>query len=388
METTASGVTHITLLLADESCTVPSVNDDKKDLFIALNMADDLLFGVSFYGAMEPEYIIYSTGKGSAASAIRTDILSSTINAEYADLVGVEPFTSTGGLLIQSAGSNVSGYQTVTLSRTLNGAYVLSWNGNQVTITDLRKATTVPLGSGAASITVTFDPVRFFSEDALAYSASGDAVDANGDTIPLGTKLTSLARSTTCFYTDVNADGKFTLGIDRINQADSDKSFTAADRLAFYDANENGIWDADEPIFFDTDLTYTLPWMDAVIDTDSTLTQGIGATTVVLDEENSLDPVEISPTEGDATVNGRNYLYYVDADDDANRNYNPLQDVVVLRSGTGSMMAPLTLAATDLVVLYPAFDGTEEYDVADALCERTWPPTSARPCVHSRLATA
>ena len=364
LETTASGVTHITLLLADESCTVPSVNDDKKDLFIALNMADDLLFGVSFYGAMEPEYIIYSTGKGSAASAIRTDILSSTINAEYADLVGVEPFTSTGGLLVQSAGSNVSGYQTVTLSRTLNGAYVLNWNGNQVTITDLRKATTVTIGSGADSITVTFDPVRFFSEDALAYSAFGDAVDANGDTIPLGTKLTSIAGSTTCFYTDVNADGKFTLGIDRINQADSDKSFTAADRLAFYDANENGIWDADEPIFFDTDLTYTLPWMDAVIDTDSTLTQGIGTTTVVLDEENSLDPVEVSPTEGDATVNGRNYLYYVDADDDANRNYNPLQDVVVLRSGTGGMMAPLTLAATDLVVLYPAFDGTEEYDVA------------------------
>ena len=261
-------VFHYTFLLADESCKVPNAVDTKPSLFFVIHTNEDLPFGVQFYGHMDADYITYNTGVGSGASDINTDVLTSTLNTDYMEVGTAEPFSTNGGLVVNAVGKNVSGYQSVKLSNTLNGAYTLSWNGNSVTITDLKHTTTVTLGSGDNSITVTFDPVRFFSEDVLVYSIVGQPVDADGgEVVALGSKLVKLTAGSGCFYTDVDGDGKFTLGTDTVNSGSAE--FALADNLSFFDTNENGIWDESEPIFFDTDCAYTLPWMDAVLDTDS-----------------------------------------------------------------------------------------------------------------------
>ncbi len=365
----ATGTTHYDFLLADESCTIPAEADKNADLFLVARMSDELPFGISFYAAMDTDDIAYSTGAASVASGVKTDILSTTINAEFADVVGVEPSTVTGGLLVQSVGSAVNGYQKVTLSRGLNGAYTLSWNGNSAVLTDLTKPATYTLGSGDSSIVVTFDPQRFFNEDVLVYSSVGAPVDAlDGAAVSLGSQLTSLAGSETCHYTDVDMDGKFTLGTDRINQEGSDKTFTAADHLSFYDVDGDGEWSENEPVFFDTDLVYTLPWMDAVIDTDSAETQLIGAKNVTL-ENNTLALLPATPAEGDEVADGELVLFYLDADGDANRNYDPLNDVIVLRACAGTTMGAWTLSEDDQVVLNPAADADGDFVVADHVGE-------------------
>lgn len=366
--------THYTFLLADESCTVPAAQDKKADLFLVANMSNELPFGVSFYAAMETDYITYSTGAGSVASAVKTDVLSSTINAEYGDLVGLEPVTATGGLLAQAAGSSVTGYQKVSLKRALNGAYTLTWNGRAYVITDLSKPVTITLGEGDSSITVTFDPQRFFQEDLLAYSAAGAPVDAiTGEAVPLGSVLTTLAYSAECLYTDVDMDGRFTLGVDKLNQVDSTMTIAPADSLSFFDVDGDGVWQENEPVFFDTDLVYTLPWMDAVLDSDSLASQGAGTKTVSL-ENDQLALFPAAPVPGGEFIDGALYLFYLDVDGDANRNFDPFHDVVIARLGDGTAMPAHEVLATDQVVLSPAFaqDG-QEFRVDEHLGEALVP---------------
>ena len=356
-----TGTTHYTFLLADESCTVPTIQDKNADLFLVANMSNELPFGVSFYAAMDTDYISYSTGAGSVASAVKTDVLSSTINAEYGDLVGLEQVTTTGGLLVQSAGSAVTGYQRITLSRTLNGAYELTWNGRKYILTDLSKPVTITLGEGGSSLTLTFDPQRFFQEDALVYSISGAPVDAlTGEAVPLNSVLTSLAGSAECLYTDVDMDGRFTLGVDKLNQSDSTMTIAPADHLAFFDVDGDGVWQDNEPVFFDTDGLYTLPWMDAVLDTDSLTTQGPGTVTISLDGD-QLAPLPQAPAPGEAFQDGVLYLFYLDVDGDPNRNFDPFHDVIIAREGDGTIMPAHEILASDQVVLAPAFaqDGQE-----------------------------
>lgn len=369
--TTDAGITSYTLLVADETCVLPTSNTGKADLFLAVNFSEELPYGVQFYGHMDADYITYTSGKGSGASAIDTDVLTSTINSEYADILTAEPYSTMGGLLVRSVGKNVSGYQTVTLKKSINGSIVLAWNGNEAVIDKFWGTTTVTLGSGDNSITVTLDLERFFSEDILVYSTYGEPlvemeVEEEGTLVtkllPVerGAKLVSLAGSTTCFYDDNDMDGKFSYATDKINPAGT-TAITAKDNLAFFDANEDGEWTADEPIFFDTDRAYTLPWMDLVIDRDSINTPGAGDKAVALNSNGDLEAIDeaLSPAAGAEVVNGNTYLYYIDMDGDANRNFNFITDVIIARVAEADTMSALTLGASDSVVLYMDYQNFE-----------------------------
>ena len=361
---------------------VPQVQDDIEDHFIDVKLASTLPYGVSFYARMETDAVVYNTGKGSAAAAMVTDILGSTINSEYADLLDSSMVTPTAGLVINNVGIGVvSAYHNIQIGYDVNtNTYNLTWNGNKVSI-DATQPGTYILGSGTNSITVTFDPAAFFMEDTLVTSENGRPDEA----IAIGAKLTSLAGQGLKYY-DANANGQYDLYEPiayngELIYGEGDVAlcvvdFTAASGLSFWDKDEDGQYAKGDSIFHDTDNKYTLPWMALLVDSDNYITAGQGgAATGVSVGTGFVDAASVSPDFADALPKGL-YLYYVDTVADG-RGYVYGEDVVVARTvtadgtaATAALQKDASKAYYDNIVFDPAYgrDGYEEIAAGDLNC--------------------
>ena len=364
---------------------VPQAQDDVNDHFIDVKLASTLPYGVSFYARMETDAIVYNTGKGSAAAAMVTDILGSTINSEYADLLDSSMVTPTSGLVVNKVGTGVaSAYHDIKIGYNVNtNTYNLTWNGNKVDI-DATQPGTYILGSGTNSITVTFDPAAFFLEDTLVTSESGRPDEA----IAIGAKLTNVAGQGLKYY-DANANGQYDLYEPiafngELIYGDGDVSlcvvdFTAASGLSFWDKDEDGVYAKGDSIFHDTDNKYTLPWMALLVDSDNYITAGQGgAASGVTAGTILLDAAEISPVFDEALGKGL-YLYYIDMVADG-RGYVYGEDIIVARTVTAA--DTMTAAALqkdtaqvyyDKIVFDPAYgkDGYAEVATGDLNCFQT-----------------
>lgn len=345
---------------AGDSSVPADADGGQADHLIAINLSDELPFGVSFYASMGDTAVSYNTGAGSAAG-VRTDNLTSTINSSYADLLGSSMVSTTTGLLVNRIGAGVaSAYHNITIGYDpITNTYTLSWNGNSVTI-DMTEPGTYTLGSGDNAITVTFDPAAFLKEDTIV----------NGrppKTLKLGDRLLPVAGQGLRYH-DANANGRYDDG-EAIALADgtpiygSDTAlcavdFSAADRISFFDENGNGAYDANEAIFHDTDGIYSLPWMDHFLDSDNYVTPGQGAASAIGANAYLVDAATVSPDAG-ADVAAGLYLYYLDTNPDG-RGYVHGEDIIVARSAAAGAMPELTLAAADKIVLDPAYLALED----------------------------
>ena len=361
---------------------VPQAQDDVEDHFIDVKLASTLPYGVSFYARMETDAVVYNTGKGSAAAAMVTDVLGSTINSEYADLLDSSMVTPTAGLVVNKVGTGVaSAYHNIKIGYNVNtNTYNLTWNGNTVMI-DATQPGTYILGSGTNSITVTFDPAAFFMEDTLVTSESGRP----DEEIAIGAKLTNLAGQGLKYY-DANANGQYDLYEPiayngELIYGDGDVSlcvveFTAASGLSFWDKDGDGVYAKGDSIFHDTDNKYTLPWMALLVDSDNYITAGQGGAASGISTSTSfIDAATISPDFADALPKGL-YLYFIDMVADG-RGYVYGEDIVIARrvtaDGTATAAALQKDAAQvyyDKVVFDPAYgkDGYEEIAAGDLNC--------------------
>ena len=361
---------------------VPQAQDDVEDHFIDVKLASTLPYGVSFYARMETDAVVYNTGKGSAAAAMVTDVLGSTINSEYADLLDSSMVTPTAGLVVNKVGTGVaSAYHNIKIGYNVNtNTYNLTWNGNTVMI-DATQPGTYILGSGTNSITVTFDPAAFFMEDTLVTSESGRP----DEEIAIGTKLTNLAGQGLKYY-DANANGQYDLYEPiayngELIYGDGDVSlcvveFTAASGLSFWDKDGDGVYAKGDSIFHDTDNKYTLPWMALLVDSDNYITAGQGGAASGISTSTSfIDAATISPDFAEALPKGL-YLYFIDMVADG-RGYVYGEDIVIARrvtaDGTATTAALQKDAAQvyyDKVVFDPAYgkDGYEEIAAGDLNC--------------------
>ena len=345
---------------AGDSSVPADADGGQADHLIAINLSDELPFGVSFYASMGDTAVSYNTGAGSAAG-VRTDNLTSTINSSYADLLGSSMVSTTTGLLVNRIGAGVaSAYHNITIGYDpITNTYTLSWNGNSVTI-DMTEPGTYTLGSGSNAITVTFDPAAFLKEDTIV----------NGrppQTIKLGDKLLPVAAQGLRYH-DANANGRYDDGeaialangkpVYGTDTALCSVDFTAADRLSFFDENGDGRYDAGEAIFHDTDGIYSLPWMDHFLDSDNYVTPGQGAASAIGANAYLVDAATVSPAAGDDVAAGL-YLYYLDTNPDG-RGYVHGEDIIVARSAAAGPMPELKLSAADKIVLDPAYLALED----------------------------
>ena len=351
---------------------VPQAQDDVEDHFIDVKLASTLPYGVSFYARMETDAVVYNTGNGSAAAAMVTDVLGSTINSEYADLLDSSMVTPTSGLVVNNVGTGVaSAYHDIKIGYNVTAnTYYLTWNGNTVGI-DATQPGTYILGSGTNSITVTFDPAAFFMEDTLVTSESGRP----DEEIAIGAKLTNLAGQGLKYY-DANANGKYDLYEPiayngELIYGDGDAAlcvveFTAASGLSFWDKDGDGAYAKGDSIFHDTDNEYTLPWMALLVDSDNYITAGQGgAASGVSTSTNFIDVVSVSPEFGELAKGI--YLYYVDMVADG-RGYVYGEDIVIARTVTAdgtataaALQKDASKAYYDKVVYDPAY-GTDDYE--------------------------
>ncbi|MBR4902071.1 MAG: C10 family peptidase [Victivallales bacterium] len=351
---------------------VPQAQDDVDDHIIVVKLASTLPYGVSFYARMETDAVVYNTGNGSAAAAMVTDILGSTINSDYADLLDSSMVTPTSGLVVNNIGTGVaSAYHDIKIGYNVGtNTYSLTWNGNTVGI-DATQPGTYILGSGTNSITVTFDPAAFFMEDTLVTSESGRP----DEDITIGTKLTNLAGQGLAYY-DANANGQYDLYEPiayngELIYGDGDAAlcvveFTAASGLSFWDKDGDGTYAKGDSIFHDTDNEYTLPWMALLVDSDNYITAGQGgAAAGVSVGTGFVDAASVSPDFGKLAKGI--YLYYVDMVADG-RGYVYGEDIVIARTVTANGTATAaalqknaSLAYYDKVVYDPAFD-TDDYE--------------------------
>lgn len=345
---------------AGDSSVPADADGGEDDHLIAINLSDELPFGVSFYASMGDTAVSYNTGAGSAAG-VRTDNLTSTINSSYADLLGSSMVSTTTGLLVNRIGAGVaSAYHNITIGYDpITNTYTLSWNGNSVTI-DMTEPGTYTLGSGSNAITVTFDPAAFLKEDTIVNGRPPQP-------LKLGDKLLPVAAQGLRYH-DANANGRYDDG-EAIALADGTPvygtdtalcsvDFTAADRLSFFDENGNGAYDAGEAIFHDTDGIYSLPWMDHFLDSDNYVTPGQGAASAIGANAYLVDAATVSPAAG-ADVAAGLYLYYLDTNPDG-RGYVHGEDIIVARSASAGVMPELTLTAADKIVLDPAYLALED----------------------------
>jgi hypothetical protein len=346
---------------------VPVAEDNgRADHYLVINLSDELPYGVQFYARMEIDAINYNTGEGSAAAVMITDILNSTINSKFDDVLNATMITPGNGLVINKVGANVqNAYHDITFGyNPRTNKYSLTWNGETIEV-DPTKVGTYTFGTGEDGITVTFDPLALFREDTIV---SGVVPE----TLELGAKLLDLEDNDFLTYYDVNANGRYDdyepiasgpmMVYGDVDPALCTTKFTAADGLSYFDEDGNGEYTLGELILRDSDNVYTLPWMDHFLDIDNFQTVGPGNSAPNIDQDMLLvDAATISPAAGTPVTPGL-YLYYIDRVDDQ-RGYVYGEDILVARQAVMGAMPELTFGDRDKVVLDLSFDleGEEEY---------------------------
>lgn len=277
---------HLKITASDALNEVPFDQNGRPELFVILNFAKTLPYGVSLYAHMGVDGVLYSTGVGSAASELNTDTLSSTIASAYSELLPARVLGAATGLTLRSAGSAAAnGVHGVRLSYDpITDSWYLNWNG-QTALVDMSQVATYTLGTGNDTVTLTFNPAAFRREDTLLTAGMpGPSAASFPGNLALGTGLCRDDDSRTFWSAD--RTGAYDALFDVLLIEDSGAFYldaaTEAARLdqvppgaAFYDRNGNGLYDEGEMLvdafgfrvageYADESLAVTVPASDDV----------------------------------------------------------------------------------------------------------------------------